>query len=174
MVVQLRYRVEGVLVRGCLVGMCHLCSVSCYGGYFCLPSFSMSSACMRSIQPGQASLLLHCCFCGTRESDQWPVVYWFNITPGQKLGFFSITSSSTDFKTCGWYTFLVSNPAASSLFPHFLNQLLVILLGILWGKLDSCLRSGWHWTRSFASPIETIKDGAFCCSCFLCMHCLLF
>lgn len=114
-----------------------------------------------------------CCFCGTRESDQWPVVYWFNITPGQKLGFSSITSSSTDFKTCGWYTFLVSNPAASSLFPHFLNQLLVILLGILWGKLDSCLHSGWHWTRSFASLIETIKDGAFCCS-FLFSLCALF
>ena len=58
MVVQLQYRVEGVLVRGCLVGICRLCSISCYEGYFCLPSCSVYSACMRSIQPGQASLLL--------------------------------------------------------------------------------------------------------------------
>lgn len=161
------------LVRGCRVGICRLCSVSCYGRYFVYPTLPYTQPVCEVSNLAKPHCC--CCFYGSRKSDHWPVVFWFNITPGQKLGVFSITSSSTDFKTCGWYTFLVSNPAESFLFPHFLNQPLVILLGILWGTLDSYLCSSWHWTRSFTSPpIETIKDRAFCCSFMFSLYTLFF
>ena len=110
---------------------CRLCSVSCYGRDFVYPTLPYTQPICEVSNLAKPHCC--CCFYGSRKSDHWPVVFWFNITPGQKLGVFSITSSSTDFKTCGWYTFLVSNPAESFLFPHFLNQPLVILLGILFG-----------------------------------------
>ena len=138
------------------IQLCHILSL--YAKYPTWPSLTAAAVSM-----AQGSQIIGLLF------------FWFNITPGQKLGVFSITSSSTDFKTCGWYTFLVSNPAESFLFPHFLNQPLVILLGILWGALDSYLCSSWHWTRSFTSPpIETIKDRAFCCSFLFSLYTLFF
>ena len=152
---------------------CRLCSVSCYGRDFVYPTLPYTQPICEVSNLAKPHCC--CCFYGSRKSDHWPVVFWFNITPGQKLGVFSITSSSTDFKTCGWYTFLVSNPAESFLFPHFLNQPLVILLGILWGTLYSDLCSSWHRTRSFTSPpIETIKDRAFCCSFLFSLYTLFF
>ena len=152
---------------------CRLCSVCCYGRDFVYPTLPYTQPVCEVSNLAKPHCC--CCFYGSRKSDHWPVVFWFNITPGQKLGVFSITSSSTDFKTCGWYTFLVSNPAESFLFPHFLNQPLVILLGILWGTLYSYLCSSWHRTRSFTSPpIETIKDRAFCCSFLFSLYTLFF